>query len=296
MVTTGSFDGVHLGHQVLIKRLNELAKSIGGQSVLITFYPHVRKVLYPDSKGKYLKMINSQQEKIGLLEKSGLDNLVIIPFTKEFAKTQAEEFVCGILSKKLGAKIIVVGYNHYFGHNREGNYDKLIALGQKLNFQVVEIPKQVLELETVGSTKIRESLQAGKIMHANAYLDHIYFITTPFYDGSKIYHDAGSKTHTVTIEDEDKLIPPDGIYAIHVEVDGFKVKGMMLNNYHGTYSQETLSNTIEITTFGKDINQGGKSGKVFVHKKVFDKIDLQGSARLRSQLLQAKKIIEELIY
>ena len=156
VVTTGSFDGVHSGHQVLIGRLNQLAESIDGQSTLITFYPHVRKVLYPETAGKELDMINSQKEKIELLGKTGLDNLVIIHFTREFAKTTAEEFIRNILVEKLGAKIIVVGYNHYFGHNREGNYDKLIALGQKLDFQVVEIPKQDLEKETVGSTKIRK--------------------------------------------------------------------------------------------------------------------------------------------
>lgn len=296
VVTTGSFDGVHIGHKVLINRLNELARSINGESALITFYPHVRKVLYPDTVGKELEMINSQQEKIELLEKTGLDNLVIINFTREFAQTTAEEFVRDILVGKLGAKIIVVGFNHYFGHNKEGNYDKLIALGKELDFQVVEIPKQELEKETVGSSKIRRSLKDGKIMHANAYLDHIYFIHTEFFDGSPLYKDAGLDTFTVKVEDDSKLIPPDGIYAISAHVDGKYSKGMMLNNYHGSFLQPGLKQAIEVFFFDVKDNCCNKLGKVYVHKEIADTIIADDPTKLKQQLRQARATIEDLIY
>jgi len=296
VVTTGSFDGVHIGHHVLINRLNELARTIGGESVLITFYPHVRKVLYPETKGKDLEMINSQSEKIELLEKTGLDNLVIINFTLEFSKTTAEDFVRKLLVGKLGAKIIVVGYNHYFGHNKEGNYEKLINLGKELDFEVVEIPKQELEKETVGSTKIRKSLKDGKIMHANAYLDHIYFIRSFFCVGSQLYTEMGFKTFLVKIEEDSKLIPPDGIYAIRSEIEGLSSKGMMLNNYHGTFNQPGLKNAVEIILFETELDYCNKSGKVYVHKEMSRIIQAGSKEKLQSQLVTIKSEIEELIY
>jgi riboflavin kinase / FMN adenylyltransferase len=296
VVTTGSFDGVHIGHQVLINRLNELAHSIDGESVLITFYPHVRKVLYPETKGKDLEMINSQSEKIELLKSTGLNNLVIINFTPEFAKTTAEDFVRQILVGKLGAKIIVVGYNHYFGHNKEGDYQKLINMGKEFNFDVVEIPKQELEKETVGSTKIRKSLKNGKIMHANAYLDHIYYINTMFCSGSPLYKNLGFKTFVVNIEEDSKLIPPDGIYAIRVEISGNTFKGMMLNNYHGKFEHTDLSKAVEISLFDNDEDFCNKQGKVFVHRDMRDTIEVKNPERLKKQLMSIKSEIEELIY
>ena len=296
VVTTGSFDGVHMGHQVLINRLNHLARSIDGESVLITFYPHVRKVLYPETKGRDLEMINSQKEKIELLEKTSLDNLVIINFTLEFAKTTAEDFVRNLLVDKLGAKIIVVGYNHYFGHNKEGNYDKLIKMGRELNFQEIEIPKQELEKETVGSTKIRKSLKDGKIMHANAYLDHIYYINTEFCEGSRLYTDLGYKTYFVEIEEDSKLIPPDGIYAIKAEVDGQVSRGMMLNNYHGKFSHPDLGQAAEIFLFDLNDDVCKKQGKVYIHREMSKAIQVGRKDRLKSQLTHIRSAIEELIY
>jgi riboflavin kinase/FMN adenylyltransferase len=292
VVTTGSFDGVHIGHQALISRLVKLARSIDGETVLITFYPHVRKVLYPDTAGKDLEMINSQKEKIELLSKTGLDNLVIINFTREFAKTSAEEFVRNLLSEKLGAKIIVVGYNHYFGHNKEGNYDKLIRLGQELDFEVIEIPKQELEKETVGSTKIRKSLKDGKIMHANAYLDHIFFFDTSFTPGSEVYRNLGFKTYSIDIEAGEKLIPPDGIYAIRAVIDDIDTKGIMINNYH----HHKLGKGIEVLLFDDMQVQDEQEGKVFVHKELTNNIAWDSEVRLKRQIEKTIEISNELIY
>jgi riboflavin kinase/FMN adenylyltransferase len=296
VVTTGSFDGVHIGHQVLINRLNELARSVEGESVLITFYPHVRKVLYPATVGKSLQMINTQSEKIELLEKAGLDNLVIVNFTLEFAKTSAEDFVRHLLVGKLHAKVVVVGYNHYFGHNKEGNYDKLMALGRELEFTVVEIPRQDLENETVGSTRIRQSLSDGKIMHANAYLDHIYFIDTHFCSGSPLFAQAGFETFAVKIEEDSKLIPPDGIYAVRIQSNGNNTKGMMLNNYHGTLQHPLLNQDVEVMPFEKLEDFCEKCGKVFVHRELSQNMPLQDINKLRTFLNQLRELIDEMIY
>lgn len=186
VVTTGSFDGVHLGHKVIINRINEIARSIGGESVLITFYPHPRKVLYPETAGKNLMFILSQREKIELLSKTGLDHLIIVKFTLEFSKISSVQFIRDYLISKLNARYIVVGFNHHFGHNREGDYEELKQLSSELKFMVEEIPEQDIQQETVSSTTIRKALLEGKIQRANAYLDHYYMIIGALGKGSPL--------------------------------------------------------------------------------------------------------------
>jgi riboflavin kinase/FMN adenylyltransferase len=173
VVTTGSFDGVHIGHKVILDRLKMLARKHNGESVLITFDPHPRKVLYP---GKDLKLINSQEEKLFLLEKAGLDNVIIIEFTREFSKITSEQFVSDLLHDHLKARVVVAGFNHHFGFNKEGDYRQLWAWQSKFNFEAEEIPEQEVQHETVSSTKIREAIGNGYIQRANAYLDHYYLV------------------------------------------------------------------------------------------------------------------------
>jgi riboflavin kinase / FMN adenylyltransferase len=172
VVTTGSFDGVHLGHKTILNRLKMLAEKNDGESVLITFHPHPRKVLYPDTAGKTLKLINSQEEKLDLLHETGLDNLIIIEFTKDFAKITSEQFVKDFLFNILKTKVVVVGFNHHFGFNKEGDYHKLWEMGKKYKFIAEEIPEQEVLHETVSSSLIRQAIGDGYIQRANAYLDH----------------------------------------------------------------------------------------------------------------------------
>ena len=177
VVTTGSFDGVHLGHKTILNRLKMLAEKNNGESVLISFHPHPRKVLYPETSGKDLKLINSQEEKLALLRKTGLDNLIIIEFTKDFAKITSEQFVEDFLVNILKAKVVVVGFNHHFGFNKVGDYHQLWEMGKKFNFITEEISEQEVQHETVSSSLIRQAIGEGYIQRANAYLDHYYFIT-----------------------------------------------------------------------------------------------------------------------
>lgn len=177
VVTVGSFDGVHVGHRVIIGRLNDLASQVDGSSVLITFHPHPRMVLYPESSGKDLKLINSQEEKIKLLQAEGLDHLIIMEFTPDFARTSSEDFLEQYLVGKLHAHTIVVGFNHFFGHNREGSYSSLYASRERFSFKVEEIPGQEIQNETVSSSRIRKALKDGNIQRANAYLEHYYMIS-----------------------------------------------------------------------------------------------------------------------
>jgi riboflavin kinase/FMN adenylyltransferase len=169
-------------------------------------------------------------------------------------------------------------------------------MGRELDFKVVEIPKQELEKETVGSTKIRKSLKDGKIMHANAYLDHIYYINTQLCEGSSLYQNAGFKAFMVNIEEDSKLIPPDGIYAIKAEIDGQISRGMMLNNYHGKFDHPNLYKAAEICLFDFDGDFCNKYGKVYVHRDMSKVIQVSDEGKLKNQLMLIRSKIEELIY
>lgn len=228
VVTTGSFDGVHVGHRTIVNRLRTIAKETDGASVLVTFYPHPRKILYPKTLGRDLQMINSQREKIYLLEKAGLDHLVIIPFSLEFSKTTSVDFVRKILVGKLHASCVVVGFNHHFGFNREGDYEYLHELGKYYGFAVEEIPEQDIHNEFVSSTKIRKAIMEGNIQRANAYLDHEYFILAPVKQAVDIIGPDGFHWYEVLPDEEEKQIPPPGTYAGSLVEDDQRIKALVL--------------------------------------------------------------------
>lgn len=224
VVTTGSFDGVHTGHKVILERLKKLAFDIGGETVLITFNPHPRKVLYPDTYGKDLRLITSLREKTELLSRAGLDHLIIVNFTKEFSKMSSGSFISDILIRKLHAKKIVTGYNHHFGHNREGDTELMMQLGKESGFDVDEIPEQEVQQESVSSVSIRKALSEGDISKANRYLGHSYIIT-----GKCSFlksHAKGSPyfSYRIRLEEESKLLPPDGTYPVII-IDDEKYYG-----------------------------------------------------------------------
>jgi riboflavin kinase / FMN adenylyltransferase len=287
VVTTGSFDGVHIGHKIIIDRLNQIARDIGGESVLITFYPHPRKVLYPEQKD--LKLINSQQEKEGLLRKAGLDNLIVIPFSLEFSKTSSHDFVKWILIGQLQARVVVIGHNHHFGHNRQGDYSYLHALGQELDFRVEEIPLKDIENETVSSTKIRKALKEGNIQRANAYLDHQYIIAGQLEVNQAAPAVPGFPTIGIRIEEEEKLIPPPGIYATNLLIgsDWKKSMSLVMDTGNGLARVEThpLYETLELE---------GKTATLYFYKKVAEGIS--GEHWRAGLLEQAREMVEDLIY
>lgn len=225
VITTGTFDGVHIGHKTIIRRLKKLAADHGGESTLITFHPHPRIVLYPESAGKGLKLICSQEEKIELLRKAGLDNIIVIEFTREFSRITSEEFVRDILCGTLKSKVIVVGHNHHFGFNQEGDYRTLWEWKGKYGFEAEEIPMQEVQNETVSSTRIRQALAEGYIQRANAYLDHFYIII-----GRAVEEDPGINRDIplirIPVTDITKLVPPPGIYAVTCAAETFYSRGM----------------------------------------------------------------------
>ena len=293
VVTTGSFDGVHIGHKVILRRLTKLAEETGGETVLITFDPHPRKVLYPETSGKELYLINSQREKIELLRKAGLDNLIIVKFTLEFSLTTSVDFVRNILLNKIHAKKIVIGFNHHFGHNREGDYEKLHHLGQQYGFEVEEIPEQDIQHEAVSSTKIRKALLEGNIQKANAYLDHHYIIMGLITNSKPVLQEIGFPSFTLRIEEESKLIPPDGVYAITAYYDEVPYRGMCFIKKRGTSSIDAL---VEYYLLDNPEASAGNTVTLFFHKRIREEKPLETAEDLRKQLLLDKEQINELIF
>lgn len=298
VITTGSFDGVHLGHKVIINRINEIARSIGGESVLITFYPHPRKVLYPETAGKNLMFILSQREKIELLSKTGLDHLIIVKFTLEFSKISSVQFIRDFLISKLNARYIVVGFNHHFGHNREGDYEELKQLSLAYNFMVEEIPEQDIQQETVSSTTIRKALLEGKIQRANAYLDHYYMIIGALGKGSHFFAEAGFPTLSVQIEEAGKLIPPEGVYAVSLEWNNAAYRAMVIiwSEISDEVTNPMVSRNVELHILNFDGTLHSSDAYIYFHKQVQEKLDITDNRSLHHQLTNAAKQVDELIY
>lgn len=287
VVTTGSFDGVHIGHKTILNRLKMLAEKHNGESVLITFDPHPRKVLYPDTAGKDLKLINSQEEKLFLLEKSGLDNVIIVEFTREFSKITSEQFVRDLLHDRLHARVVVVGFNHHFGFNKEGDYRQLWQWREKYQFEAEEIPEQEVYHETVSSTKIRQAISEGYIQRANAYLDHYYIIKGKPVPVDTLLSLPGMIK--IGITEECKILPAAGIYAVSVDSKLQTSKGMVVINKSVENASEVL-----LTIFEKDF--APDSGvTISFHKKIHGAIPLSDS-RAVSKINHAIEEISELIY
>ena len=225
VVTTGTFDGVHIGHQKIIHRVKEIAHQIAGESVIITFHPHPRLVLFPEDN--HLKILNTLPEKIKLLEASGIDHLIIIPFTKEFSRLSSVDFIQQIIVDQIGTKKLVIGYDHHFGKNREGSFEHLKHYGPSYGFEVEEIPKQDINDVGVSSTKIRTALAQHQIAIANQYLGYPYAIEGIVVKGDQIGRSIGFPTANIQIQESHKLIPADGIYAVHVQWQSQTYKGML---------------------------------------------------------------------
>ncbi len=284
VVTTGTFDGVHSGHQAIIKRLNEIAAKENGESVLLTFYPHPRMVLFPDDID--LKLLTTQEEKIKLLEKYGVQHLIIHPFTKDFSRLTSLQFVREILVSKIKTKKLVIGYDHHFGRNREGSFEHLKESGSLYGFSVEEIPAQDVDHVAVSSTKIRHALKEGDVKTAKEFLGHDYTLTGKVIDGEKKGRELGYPTANISVESRYKLIPAIGIYAVKTEVEGNLYNGML---YIG--SRPTLNGTyqsIEVNLFDFDKDIYGKHITVHFISRIRNDIKFDNLNQLKEQLAADK--------
>lgn len=247
VVTIGTFDGVHLGHQKVISRLKKYALAYKGESVIFTFSPHPRLVTSPEDKS--LRLLTTLKEKSVLFEIAGIDHLVIYPFTKEFSQLSYSEFVEQILIKKMGIHCLVVGYDHKFGRNREGGFEYLENCAKKFSFHIEKLDALLLDKVHVSSTKIRSALQNGNIKTANTYLGYKFALHGKVVGGKKIGRKIGFPTANIETSDKHKLIPGYGVYAVEVLLNGDKYKGMLNIGTRPTFNQNADNRSIEVNIF-----------------------------------------------
>ena len=251
VVTSGTFDGVHMGHQKILERLKGIAKKFNGETVVITFWPHPRLVLYPDDKT--LKVLNTFEEKAELLKEQGIQHLLRIPFTKEFSQLSSQEFIDAILVQQIGTKKLVIGYDHRFGKNREGSFEQLRLNGPQYGFDVEEISRQDIDEVGVSSTKIRNALNDGDIETASHFLGRPYAISGRVVKGDKLGRVLGFPTANIDIDSHHKLVPAQGIYAVSVNHAHKPYGGMLYIGNRPTVGGTKRSIEVNIFDFDEDI-------------------------------------------
>ncbi|MEJ7739775.1 MAG: bifunctional riboflavin kinase/FAD synthetase [Chitinophagaceae bacterium] len=258
VVTIGTFDGVHVGHRQIIKQLIEKAGSINGETVVITFHPHPRKIVGSDLSNLYL--INTTEEKTDLLKNLSIDHLVIVPFTEAFASQSATGYVEDFLIRKFHPHTLIIGYDHHFGKGREGNYKLLEDYAARQGFNLIEIAQHLLHQSAISSTRIRENLLKGDIEDANELLGYSYFFKGTVIEGNKLGRSLGFPTANLEIKDKEKLIPGNGVYAVELEIlknreigSPNRLKGMMNIGVRPTIDGKKKVIEIHIFDFNEDI-------------------------------------------
>ena len=286
VVTIGTFDGVHQGHRQILNQLKEEARKINGETVIVTFHPHPRKVLKSDKPG--IQLINTIEEKTELLSKEGIDHLVVVPFTQEFSTLTAKQYVEDFLVKKFHPHTVIIGYDHHFGQGREGNYRLLEEYEKNGAFKLKEIPEHILNASGVSSTRIRAAILNGKIEEANELLGYTFFFEGLVVEGDKLGRKLGYPTANLKIEEEEKLVPGNGVYAVEVQSQESGVlKGMMNIGVRPTLGGTKRVIEVNIFDFNQDIY--GKRLRVYVKKRLRDEKKFNGLEELKQQLAKDKK-------
>lgn len=285
VITIGSYDGVHLGHQKIYSRIQQLAKEVNGESIALTFHPHPRQVVYP--KDKSLKLITTIEEKIELLEACGFDYAVIVPFTIEFSQQSPDEYI-ERLFEIFNPAYIVIGYDHRFGLNRQGDVNYLQWHAKRKNFEVIVIEKQELDQVAISSTKVREAISNGEIVKATQLLNHPFYLTGKVVYGQQVGSSIGYPTANIKITEAYKIIPKNGIYAVYVHFEGKRYEGMLYIGDRPTL-EDGNHTTIEVNIF--DFNESIYSRELKLELVEFIRGDkkLDGLEALKSQLAEDKE-------
>jgi len=282
VVTSGTFDGVHLGHQKILARLEEVRRTSGGESVLLTFWPHPRQVVGKD--GNPPRLLTTIEEKTALLAHYGVEHLIIIPFTREFSQLSSDAFVRQVLVEKIGTKKLVIGYDHRFGRNREGSFGYLVQHAASYGFQVEEIPPQDVEHVTVSSTRVRNALLEGNVRVANEYLGRPYTLRGTVVRGNQLGRTIGYPTANLRVDDELKLIPADGVYAVRVGRQDQSFGGMLNIGVRPTVNG--TARTVEVHLFDFDADIYDEELTLHFAEKLRAERKFAGLEALKAQLRQ----------
>lgn len=286
IVTIGTFDGVHLGHQQILDQMHDYKKQhAGARTVLLSFKPHPRLVLFPEQKD--LKLLTSNEEKVELLGRYGIDHLIWIPFDKEFASKSAETFVENVLRKKLNTKVLVVGHDHRFGQGREGSFDFLKQNEERYGFKVEQILPFEWNDKLVSSTQIRQSLFEGNIPAANELLGYPYLLTGFVERGKQVGRTLGFPTANLHISELNKLIPPDGIYAVRVSFDNYFFEGVLSIGHKPTVA-DNLARCIEVNIFDFDQDIYGETITLYFKQYIRPQVKFENMEVMREQMLLDK--------
>lgn len=253
VVTIGTFDGVHIGHQKIISRLLEVSRQIQGETVILTFFPHPRMILHPEDHE--IKLISTMSEKAEQMEKLGIDHLIITPFTRDFSNLSPQDYIRNILVDKIGTKQIIIGYDHRFGKDREGGMEELQRFSKDLDFEIEEIPEQDINDVAVSSTKIRTAILSGDVRTAHDFLGYSFHLSGKVIKGDQLGRTLGFPTANLFIEETYKLIPADGIYAVRVKIESRErtVNGMAYIGHRPTLNGMTRNIEVNIFDFNTDI-------------------------------------------
>ncbi len=285
VVTSGTFDGVHLGHQKILNRLKEVASENKGETVVITFYPHPRSVISPDNK--VVNLLSTLDEKIELLEKNEINHLVIIPFTREFSELSSEEFIQKILIDAIGTKTLVIGFDHRFGKNREGGFDYLKANKARYGFEIEEISRQDLENVGISSSKIRKALIGGDVPTADHFLGRNYSISGVIVKGKQLGRTIGFPTANIQVREIAKLVPADGVYAVKVYYREEAFGGML--NIGNRPTVDGTFKTIEVNIFDFDREIYGENLTIEFVQKIRNEQKFNGLDELKAQIAKDKE-------
>lgn len=280
VITIGTFDGVHLGHRQIIDSLKEEAKKVNGESVIITFHPHPRKVVSSIITG--VRLINTLNERIELLEKTGIDHLVIVPFTEYFANQEAEAYIRDFLVEKFKPHTIIIGYDHRFGKERSGDYKMMEEKALVYNYQLKEIPEHIQNAVKVSSTNIRNAILHSQIEEANNFLGYDFFFEGEVFHGDKIGREIGYPTANIKSTDDEKIVLGDGIYAVYCRVQGSMHKGMMSIGFRPTVNGKIRVTEVNLFDFDKQIY--GETIRVIVKKYLRAEVKFNGLEELKSAL------------
>jgi len=291
IVTIGTFDGIHIGHRYILKNLMEISKKNNEESIVITFNPHPRYVLQKENQE--LKLINTTKEKEQLLEEIGIAHFIIHPFTKQFSRTKSENFIRYFLVNKLNVSHLILGHDHHFGRNREGSFDDLKRLSDLYDFRITQISAKKVDSTIVSSTKIRNKIKSGDIKIVNKYLGYTFFFSGLVIKGLSIGKKIDFPTANLSLEDDNKIIPKDGVYAVKVKYIDVNYIGMMNIGFKPTLMQKNRS--IEVNIFDFDLDIYGKYITVSVIAKIRDERKFKNLDELKKQLIKDKRKVKTVI-